>query len=269
MIRKCFTINPNRTKEEIESYKSLLEKGIYVGVEIFYPYNKDEEGINTYINAVKEYEKIKGVEFVCHLPHGKVNSLATYENIDMIMDRYKKAIDFSSIFGIKKLTLHPGEEDGTLSRNEAIKVAAKHIKELCNYAKKYDMTIMLENLIGDKELMRTPEEYFELKELINEPNLKFIFDLAHYHASKFDDGNSQNIINFVQKIKDDLYHVHISDNDGISDMHAGIGVGNIDYKTYFLELQKIGYTGLYSSEVLFNSADDLLKTARDMDNILK
>ena len=48
-------------------------------------------------------------------------------------------------------------------------------------------------------------------------------------------------------------------------MHAAIGVGNIDFKTYFAKLAAIGYQGLYSSEVLFNSADDLLATAIAMD----
>ena len=48
MIRKCFTVNPNRTKEEINSYEVLLEKGIYVGVEIFYPYQKSLEHIEMY-----------------------------------------------------------------------------------------------------------------------------------------------------------------------------------------------------------------------------
>jgi len=268
-IRKSFTINPNRTKEEIRSYKILLENKTYVGVEIFYPYNRDEEGKKELTNALKEYLEIPGVEFVCHLPHGKFNNLATDVNIEEVMDRFKKAIDYAFEFGVKKLTLHPGECDGTLSRSDAINKASKHIKELCQYANKYDMTIMLENLIGENELMRIPSEYFELKEKIAEKNLKFIFDLAHFHASKFDNGDSSNIKWFVNEIKNDLLHVHMSDNDGLKDLHARIGTGNIDYKTYINCLKKIDYKGLYSSEVLFNTVDDLIQTAIDLDNLLK
>ena len=40
-MRKCFTVNPNRTKEEIAAYEVLLKNNIYQGVEIFYPYKKD------------------------------------------------------------------------------------------------------------------------------------------------------------------------------------------------------------------------------------
>lgn len=268
MIRKCYTINPNRTKEEIKNYQFLLEKGIYQGVEIFYPYRKTLEEIETYKNAILEYKKINNVEFVCHLPYGNDSNLATLKDIDEIMDRFRRAIDFANAFGVKKLTLHPGFHDFTVDRTKAIKLAAEHIKQLCQYASQYNMYIMLENLISDNELMRTTDEYFELKDLISEKNLKFIFDVAHFHCSKFC-SNTNDIITFLHAVKDDLMHLHISDNDGTKDMHARIGVGIIDFNTYFNELERIGYKGLYSSEVLFNSADDLLQTAIDMDNAKK
>ena len=263
MIRKCFTVNPNRTKEEIASYESLLAKGIYQGVEIFYPYKKSPADREIYKEAIASYLKYQP-EMVIHLPHGVDGNIATKQDLEQRMNWIKDAIKFASFFGIKKATLHPGFCDGTLERSEAIHLAAKNIKALCRYATTFGITIMLENLIGDAELMRTANEYFELKELINEPNLKFIFDVAHFHTSKFFHQTSD-ILAFVDRVKDDLYHVHISDNDGKRDMHAAIGVGNIDFKTYFAKLVAIGYQGLYSSEVLFNSADDLLATAIAMD----
>ena len=260
MIRKCFTVNPNRTKEEIASYRPLLEDGIYVGVEIFYPYKKKKEEIAIYKEAIESYLPLKP-EMVCHLPYGEDGNLATTIDHDIIMDRQFKAIEFASLFGVKKLTLHPGSVGSDLSRRDAISYCAKNIKEICQFAKKYNMYVMLENLIGPQELMRTPEEYFEIKRLVNEENLRFIFDVAHFHASQFDDGKTERILDFIDQIKDDLMHIHVSDNDGTRDMHAPIGSGNIDYASYFAKLQKMGYVGLYSSEVLFNSADDLRLTS--------
>ena len=268
MIRKCLTINPNRNKEEIRSYQELLINKIYSGVEIFFPYQKSIEEREIYISSVKEYLNIKDLEMVCHLPYGADNNLASLKNIDIIMKRYKEAIDFAHLFNIQKLTLHPGFNDETMERNKAILLASKNIKELCQYAKKYGMYIMLENLISESELMRTPEEYFELKTLVNEDNLGIIFDVAHYYASNYC-RNIDDIKRFINMVKDDLMHLHISDNDGKRDMHARIGVGTIDFKEYFKELQKIGYKGLYSSEVLFNTVDDLKNTACDMDSMAK
>ena len=268
MIRKCFTVNPNRSKNEIEEFEECLKKGVFVGCEFFYPYNRDEKFKNEYIEALKKYKKYN-CEFVCHLPYGKYNNLATYDNLENVMNRLFDAIEFASKLPTTKLTLHPGELDGSLEKNEAIELACLNIKKICKYASKYNMTIMLENLVGCNELMRTPEEYFEMKEKINENNLKFIFDVAHYNASFQDENHIKNINLFVEKVKNDLYHLHISDNDGIKDMHAKIGLGNIDFYSYFKKLQEIGYNGLYSSEIIFNGVEELLLNAKLFDEIVK
>lgn len=268
MIRKCFTVNPNRTKEEILDYEKLLKEKIYVGCEFFYPYNKTEEEKQKYLNALKRYLSYD-CEFVCHLPYGKLNNLATYENLDDVMNRLLEAIDFASNLPTIKLTLHPGELDGTLTREDATILACKNIKKICKYASKYNMIVMLENLIGEHELMRTPEEYFEMKELINEPNLKMIFDVAHYHTSYQFDNEIKDIEFFVEKVKNDLMHLHISDNNGKTDMHAKIGKGNINFKKYFKKLKEIKYNGLYSSEILFNTSEELIENAKAFDEVLK
>lgn len=265
MIRKCFTVNPNRTKEEIEDYEKCLKNKVFVGCEFFYPYNKDENHKKSYIDSLKNYLKYD-CEFVCHLPYGILNNLATYQNLEEVLQRFYDAIDFASNLPTFKLTLHPGELDGTLSKEDAIDLACINIKKLCQYASKYNMIIMLENLIGSFELMKTPEEYFEMKRKINEDNLKFIFDVAHYHTSHQE---NKNINLFVEKIKDDLMHLHISDNNGQTDMHAKIGKGNIDFYNYFKKLNEIGYNGLYSSEILFNTSDELFENAEAFDDVLK
>lgn len=267
-MRKCFTVNPNRTLDNIKDYEQLLKEKIYVGCEFFYPFDKTIEEQEIYINGIKRYLKYD-CEFVCHLPYGKNNNLASYNNIDIIMQRFYDAIDFASNLPVKKLTLHPGELDNTLSKTEAIKFSCHNIKKLCQYAKKYNMIIMLENLVGANELMKTPEEFYEMKNLINESNLRFIFDVAHYHASVQNEGYQKNINEFVEKVKNDLYHLHISDNNGLCDQHKEIGGGNIDFYKYFLKLNEIGYNGLYSSEMLFNISSDLRNYAKLFDNVLK
>ncbi len=266
-MKKCFTINPNRTKDEIKSYESLLKDNIYQGVEIFYPYQKNEEERNIFTNALKEYQKYD-IEFICHLPYGITNNLASFIDLEEVMSRIEQAIIWASQFNVKKLTLHPGSVN-ELSRIDSINVAAKNIKKICKIAAKYKMIVMLENLIGEQELMRTPNEYFELKEKINEPNLKFIFDVAHFHASIFDDGDAINIKAFIEDIKDDLCHLHICDNLGHSDTHSKIGSGNIDFEMYFKTLNEIGYDSTISSEVLFNTKDELIETAKSIDSFLK
>ena len=159
MIRKCFTINPARTKEDILSYEeNLIKTKLFSGCEIFYPYNVSKEQYLDYVDGVKSYLKYQDFEIVCHLPYGRENNLASLNNIDEIMTRLKKGIDFASMFNVHKCTIHPGELDGSVSREEAINLSIKHVQELATYAKQYDMTIMIENLVGSHELCLTKAE---------------------------------------------------------------------------------------------------------------
>lgn len=268
MIRKCFTINPLRTSEDIKSYEeNLVKTNIYQGCEIFFPYSVSEMQKRNYINSVKALEKYPNFEIVCHLPYGADNNLATMVDLDRTMDRFYEAIDFADIFGVEKLTLHPGSLDHTLTKEEAEFLAARNIKKLCQYASKYNMVVMLENLVGQDELAKTPEEMQELIDNVNEPNIKFIFDCAHYHASYQEIPSKKDISNFAFIMRDDLCHLHLSDNNGKSDQHAALGKGTIDFVSYFRTLKMINYQGLYSSEVLFNDYQDLINTAKKMDEI--
>lgn len=267
MIRKCFTINPLRTKEDILSYEEhLIKTNLFVGCEIFYPYNVSNEQYQDYCDGIKSYLKYDNFEIVCHLPHGKENNIASYNNLDNIMNRYYKAIEFSAMFNVHKLTLHPGELDGTLSKEEAIKLSIENVKKLSSFCKQYNMTIMIENLVGSNELCLTKEEMKEYLEHFDHQVL-MTFDCGHCHASHT--LNKTPINEFVLYLKDYLAHLHLSDNHGLKDEHQTLGSGTIDFVSYFQTLKNLNYQGLYSSEVLFNSYEDLILTSKKIDEIEK
>lgn len=268
MIRKCFTINPMRTKEEIKAYEeSLVKTKRFLGCEIFYPYNVSETQYQQYVEGIQSLLQYEDFEIVCHLPHGRENNLATHNNETKVMERMKKAMDFASQFFVKRLTLHPGEIEEGLSKEEATQISICHVKELVDYAKQYKMVIMIENLVGTKELCLTKEEMKNYLQQFKHQEVKLIFDCGHCHASHT--LHPSKITDFVQELKQDLFHIHISDNHGISDEHGPIGSGTIDFVAYFQTLKNIGYTGLYCSEVLFHTVQDLMDTSDKMDEIEK
>ena len=53
-MKKCFTINPLRTVDEVKSYYELFEKDIYQAIEIFFPYNQTKERYDEYTNSIKD-----------------------------------------------------------------------------------------------------------------------------------------------------------------------------------------------------------------------
>ena len=104
MARYSFTINNLRTTEEINSYKELIDKGLFQGIEIFYPYRVDKEKAELYTKNIHDLINGRDIEVVLHLPHGGVdNDLCTgnEENIQ----RFYDAIDYGRQFNATKYTL--------------------------------------------------------------------------------------------------------------------------------------------------------------------
>lgn len=260
-MRKCFTINPMRSKEEILSYEEhLVKTNVFSGCEIFYPYNVSEEQKSMYSEVIKVFTKYLDFEIVLHMPYASDSNLAIKSR--EIMNRMYSSIDFAKDYGVKKLTLHPGFLTDNVSRLDATNISIKNVQKLCDYAKKYGMAIMIENLVGKHELCLTEDEILDYLHQVNKDNCKFILDCGHYNVSN----NNKDLKDIVYKLKDYLYHLHLSNNYGLRDEHASLDKGNIDFKAYFKYLCDINYQGLYCSEVLYKTYEDLLITSKLMDS---
>ena len=268
MIRKCFTVNAMRRPDEIKSYEEhLIKTNIFKGCEIFYPYNVSKEQYDNYVEGIKSYLKYEDFEITCHLPHGKDNNIACEENIENVMNRMYDAIDFASMFKVKGLTLHPGHSENNEERQVCFMRSVNNVKKIANYAKKYNMIIMIENLVGSHELCLTSEEMLEYLSNFKGENVLMTFDCGHCHAAHSE--NKTPVVEFVRSLNKNIAHIHLSDNHGEKDEHQKLGTGTIDFVSYFKELKNINYSGLYSSEVLFNSYEDLINTSNAIDNFMK
>ena len=103
------------------------------------------------------------------------------------------------------------------------------------YAEKKKVIFGLENgpslFIDRTELM-----LFVLNE-VKSPWLKFVFDIAN--ASMVEP-----IIPGLERIKDHLIHVHLSDTDGKKWTHSPIGMGTIDFSSIAKKLKEIHFSGV-------------------------
>lgn len=251
-MKKCFTINPNRTIDEIRSYHPLFAGDIYQAIEIFYPYNLDQERIDLYTKGINELlTNFKNLEVVMHLPFGPNNNLCDLDNFNEILKIMKAGMDYSNQFGIKKLTLHLGVVNKSLDRSIYLNHINAVLIDLCSHAKKYGMFVMIENMPGIGELGYSPMEILEIIKSVNMNNLKFILDTGHANVSDYD------IDEYLNLLKEYLMHLHLSDNSGVRDEHAKLGVGNIDFYAFVKILKKINYKELYCLEILFNTVDEL------------
>ncbi len=258
-MKKCFTINPMRTREEFISYMKLLDDKLYQAIEIFYPYNQSNAQIEQYTSSVNEIKKLyPNVEMVLHLPHSIYNGLCLDKHLNAgSLEIMKAGAKYASSFGIKKLTLHLGQVDKNVDRSYFVKKIIPIVRDLCDYAKNFDQYVMIENMPADSELGYSPSELLEIIEGINRPNIKFIFDTGHAHVSCYDDQS------YLYLLKDYLYHIHYSDNDGSRDAHARMGSGTIDFDKHFKALKDINYNELHCMEVIYKNDEDLRAYASD------
>lgn len=257
-IKQCFTINQHRTTEEFKSYEELIKQGLFQGIEIFYPYDKTEEQQEIYKQNVLNLMKYD-IEVVLHLPHGFRSDLLDESEYDVILQRFKDAIDFADEFNVKKLTLHLGSYNNpSLGRKYFVNKCIETVKVLADYC--YPMNLMIENMPGHNELGYSPDEIIEIIEKSNRSNVKFIYDFGHANVSEY------SIEEYIEKLGKYLMHLHISDNNGLSDQHKPIGDGNIDYKKIFKLLKD--YNELYCLEIIYHSDKDLINYSNLLKSVL-
>lgn len=253
-MKLAFTINPLRTKEEINSFKEVLELGMYQGVEIFYPKADKRVDYTEGINSIKQ--EFPNLEFVMHLPYGGDANLCDLENYGESLNLLKEAISYANLFAVKKLTLHLGRVNKEIDRTIFINHIVKVLTDLCNYAKKYGMFVMIENMPGSGELGYSPKEILEIINEVNLDNLKFILDTGHANVSEYE------IADYVNTLGDHLMHLHLNDNDGTKDQHAPFGSGNIDFEKFINLMEEINYQELYCLEIIFKDVEDLKVNAK-------
>ncbi len=82
-----------------------------------------------------------------------------------------------------------------------------------------------------------------LLEHVNSPALGINFDPSH----TFPMGDYPNIS--VYRLNKHIKHLHVSDNDGVTNVHWRCGEGKIDWKAMFEALKEVGYDGVVSIEL--------------------
>lgn len=175
-----------------------------------------------------------------------------YEEIrELWVKEAKKCVDTAKALGIELLNFH-FNVPYTLyltkpsAKRHVLDQMVKSMKDIVKYGKENKINIMLEN---------TPQKEGKLEDYMyvidNVPGLGAHLDIAHAFLS----GGMEYTIKFVEYFGKGILHVHASDNDGLSDNHASIGDGRIDWKAVIKALKKIGYDRTVTFEVFTGEKD--------------
>jgi D-psicose/D-tagatose/L-ribulose 3-epimerase len=124
-----------------------------------------------------------------------------------------------------------GKIVGRARTDEEWKRSVEALKEVCQYAKNYGVTLAIEPVNRfETYFLNTAADAIKLVKDVGEPNIKIHLDTFHMNIEEKD---------FYKPIKEadgQLYHFHCCEND------RGVpGTGHVDWKGVFKALSEIGY----------------------------
>jgi len=157
-----------------------------------------------------------------HAPYGDLN-LATLndpiwrESIHQICTCIENASRITD-----RVTIHPGyiSPIGKMMPQKVWDLQKEALRQIGKFAADRNVKACLENMIGVKEfLCRSPGELIGMTEDIE--GIGMTFDFGHANTL----GIVDDFLPFVNKAS----HIHIHDNNGLSDQHLPLGEGNINW----------------------------------------
>lgn len=137
--------------------------------------------------------------------------------------RMKQSMEIAKEIGARAVVFHTNVNAFLVEnqyKERAVSYTAAYLKKLLQeYA---GISIYLENMFdNDPEILREISE--ELKDF---ENYGVCLDYAHANIS------STPLSVWVERLQPYIRHLHINDNDGISDLHLAVGEGDIDWDRF-------------------------------------
>jgi sugar phosphate isomerase/epimerase len=216
-----------------------------------------DEGLHTLnkrrINKLKQLAKIHNLDFVIHAPWAGVN-IATPNSAlrHAVLKRLEKSIIFTGQLDCNLWLFHPGSKTG-LSQFYPEKDWQNNlnsVRTLLKVAKRECVNIAIENTPEPfPSLMKSVEDFHRFYQDLKD-DIGMVLDVAH--------ANINNQIGvFIKQFSEKIVHIHVSDNNGESDLHLGIGQGNINWKKIAKLVKQINYSNLIIIESITNIQESL------------
>jgi len=177
-----------------------------------------------------------------------------YDNIRKAwLEEAKKAIRVANELGIKEINFH-AETFGLSVMNKkyrikTLKTFVQSLDELVDYAGKFNMGVMLENVPKKRRAGIDINGFRYIMKRVK--GLGLHLNIGH----AFIEGKMKCVEKYIKTFRDRLWHIHIHDNHGESDEHLAIGNGEIDYERVIGLLKNTDYNRTISFEVFTNDKE--------------
>jgi sugar phosphate isomerase/epimerase len=200
------------------------------------PESTDWQAVATAIQSV-------GLGVVCHtapyLPIDNPSPLVRRAAVDEL----RRSIDVAQIAGAKLCTMHFMGWPAYLSDAQGYEFYRQMLDVLVRHGQERGVAVAMENNPG----VRHQHKYFQ-QIFRKVPDLKLLFDIGHGHL----DTAKSMTREYLFSLNDRLAHIHISDNNGVEDLHLPFGAairGGMDLAANLRVLRSFRYDGTITVEV--------------------
>ncbi len=242
-----------------EPFPSLLERISEVDVRHLEIVDEGSHALNKRrIESLKRMAKAHDLDFVVHAPFAGINIAVPSPVLRRtILKRLKKSISLASQLDCRLWLFHPGLQTGVSHFYPGLdwQLNLDSVRTLLKIARNEDVKIAIENVPEPFPfVMKNTRDFSRFCNEIDD-DLGIVLDVAHANLN-------HQIQDFIREFPEKIVHIHVSDNDGVRDLHLGIGHGTIDWETFAKEIKKAEYGNLIMLESIEHVEESLLTLRR-------
>jgi sugar phosphate isomerase/epimerase len=191
------------------------------------------------VERIQELRASYSLNFSIHAPYADTNLSADDDLIrEWILKRIRASIRFASELEARCLVVHPGWTTATdrFMKGRAWELNIRSLHWLLRYAEEYGVSLQIENVPEPTPYILVSVDDFDLFYEEMELKIGMVLDVAHANLR-------DEVYEFMARHKNNIKHMHVSDNDGNKDQHLPIGEGNIDWGRVVKATKSIGFSG--------------------------
>jgi len=216
-----------------------------------------DDGLHTLdkerVEALNQMAGTVNFECTVHAPFADINiAAADYKLRRFILKRLEQSIQHAHQLDSLYWIFHPGLHSGISSFYPGWdwQINLESVKKLLELGRKYEVKIAIENVPEPFPfLMKSVDDFSKFYEELGE-DVGMVLDAGHANL------NGQTI-EFMNKFKDKIVHMHVSDNDGKQDMHLGVGKGTVNWQEFANAVKRMQFHGVVMVESVQDAKESL------------
>jgi sugar phosphate isomerase/epimerase len=189
------------------------------------------------VSALREIGVSHGLRYSVHAPFADVNIASpSPPMLRAMVKRLEQSIMHAQALGAYVWVFHPGMKTGISSFYPSVDWLQnlKTAQTLARIAEEYGVKIAVENVPEPLPCLMKSVEDFARFYAQSSGDISMVLDVGHSNVN----GQTERFLNVFA---DRIVHLHLSDNDGKSDQHLGIGHGTVNWGIVASLLKKLRY----------------------------